>query len=403
MCELIGSPSSAGLSGDVAMNEQGVFTPYWTKNDSGAVELSTWKIKPEQEYYSAPLKSGMATITSPYLTNTKLLVTSVSVPVRVGGKVVGLAGVDIRLDDLTNALNSMRPFNGGRVMLLARDGNWLANPDKSKLMTAYGDAGADQVKQALGDGEMQVIRGLPDGAVRLVYPFTAPEMNTTWAVVLDIPGETFTLPVWQQLQTTIIAGALILIAAMLVIYFASRSLVGRPLGSVLASVRSMAAGDYSNAISGSVRADELGTVTKALDTFRIKLAKAEQDKLEQEKLEKEIETERSQQIELDSSKAKDLREFVVSVQNGLNRLAAGDLTARMTDKIAPEFESIRENFNTSVGELERTFSGIVQSIGTIHSGLNEISSASNDLARRTEQQAASLEETVAALGDVSEV
>ncbi|MGF0536719.1 methyl-accepting chemotaxis protein [Agrobacterium sp. ES01] len=401
MCELIGQPGAKQLTGTEGLNPEGIFTPYWTKDDNGNVEFSTWTINPEDEYYALPLKTGKATITSPYLTNLKELVTSVSVPIRVDGEIVGLAGVDIKLDDLTSKLGAMQPFEGGHVMLLANNGNWLANPDKNLLMTDYADKGADRVKQALADGKIQVIDDMPNGVVRLVYPFTAPGMNTTWAAVIDVPGAVFTAPVWAQVTNTVIGGLIILLVALCVIQLASRSIIGRPLSAILGGVNKMSQGNYSQPIANADRNDELGTLATALEAFRHDLATGETAKAEQEALQQRVASERERQAGIDNAKAEDLRKFVMAVQTGFDALASGDLTVRMNESVAPEFEPIRSNFNASVTSLQEAINGVVHSVSTIRSGLSEISSASNDLARRTEQQAASLEETVASLGDVT--
>lgn len=401
MCELIDGSSPKPTVGTDGLNKEGIFTPYWTKGNSGQMEFSTWTIKPEDEYYSGVLKSGNAIITSPYLTNMSKLVTSVSVPVKIGGKVVGMAGVDIKLDDLTASLARMKPFEGGSVMLLASNGKWLTHPNSDNLMKDYSDVGAADVKQSLADGKMRVVTGLPNGSVRLIYPFTASGMNTTWATVLDVPSTVFSAPVWHQVYSTLIGGLLILGVTLGVILLASQILIKKPLTAVLDAVGKMADGNYGDPVSQTAKKDELGSLTAALETFRLALARGEEMQAEQEQLQRQIESDRKRQNAIDSDKAEDLRRFVEMVQSSFNSLAAGDLTVRMNERVAPEFDAIRQNFNVSVSSLEETISNVVHAVYTIRSGLSEISTASNDLARRTEQQAASLEETVAALGEVT--
>ncbi|WP_296017599.1 methyl-accepting chemotaxis protein [uncultured Agrobacterium sp.] len=401
MCELVDGKSPKPTVGTEGLNKEGIFTPYWTKSDSGKVEFSTWSIKPEDEYYGGVLKTGKPLITSPYLTNMQKLVTSVSVPVKVGGTLVGMAGVDIKLDDLTASLSQIKPFEGGSVMLLASNGKWLSHTNAGNLMKDYADVGADQVKQALGDGKVRVIQGLPDGSVRLIYPFTAPGMNTTWATVLDVPPAVFFAPVWQQIYNMLIGSLIILVVTLGVILVATQILIKKPLTSVLGSVGKMANGNYKDQVAQTGKKDELGNLAAALEKFRFALARGEDVQAEQEQLQRQVESDRKRQSDVDNAKAEDLRHFVEVVQSRFNALAAGDLTVRMNEKVAPEFESIRQNFNVSVTALEETISNVVQAVYTIRSGLTEISTASNDLARRTEQQAASLEETVAALSEVT--
>ncbi|SCX11161.1 Ribose and galactose chemoreceptor protein [Agrobacterium rosae] len=397
-------PEAKGLTpvaGSEGVNKEGIFTPYWTKGDNGQMELSTWSLDPKSEYYSLVVNSGKAAITSPYLTGMKKLVTSVSVPMRANGNIVAMAGVDIKLDDLTNTLTQMKPFDGGRVMLLASNGKWLAHPDAANLMKDYTDQGADKVKQALADGKPQILRNMPDGAVRLIYPFTAPGMNTTWAAILDVPAATFSDPVWSQIYSTTIGGLLILLVTLGVILAATRVLIGKPLKSLLGSVQKMADGDYREQIAHNGSVDELGRLKVALEKFRHDLARGETLKREQEELQEQVEQDRKRRSDIEEAKAEDLRHFVQIVESRFGVLASGDLTVRMDERVSPEFETIRQNFNTSISTLEDTIRTVVQAVYAIRSGLGEISTASNDLARRTEQQAASLEETVAALGDVT--
>ncbi|WP_244487668.1 methyl-accepting chemotaxis protein, partial [Aureimonas sp. Leaf460] len=109
---------------------------------------------------------------------------------------------------------------------------------------------------------------------------------------------------------------------------------------------------------------------------------------------------RERQSAIDGAKAEDLKAFVHQVEEGFDRLSAGDLTTRMTRAVAPEFEPIRAKFNGSVSQLETTIGSVVTAVGTMRTGLGEITVAAGDLSQRTEQQAASLEETVAALSEV---
>jgi methyl-accepting chemotaxis protein len=88
------------------------------------------------------------------------------------------------------------------------------------------------------------------------------------------------------------------------------------------------------------------------------------------------------------------------ISGGLDALSKGDLTVRI-GQVDHRYESIRNHFNSSVAALERAMRSVIGAVSTIRSGLAEISAASSDLSRRTEQQAASIEETIAALGDVT--
>jgi len=90
-----------------------------------------------------------------------------------------------------------------------------------------------------------------------------------------------------------------------------------------------------------------------------------------------------------------------SIGVGLEKLAEGDLTFRLTDALPPHYEKLRGDFNAAIANLQETVSVIGRNTQAIRAGSNEISEAADDLSRRTEQQAASLEQTAAALDQIT--
>ncbi|WP_224002567.1 methyl-accepting chemotaxis protein [Aureimonas sp. SA4125] len=182
-------------------------------------------------------------------------------------------------------------------------------------------------------------------------------------------------------------------------------LFARSLGGLIQrltkTMGSLAAGSLTVEVVGQDRPDEIGAMARAVQVF--KTAALENKRLEAEAASARAAqaSQRERQSAIDQSKEEDLRTFVHAVENSFDALSAGDLTVRMDQAVAPEFEPIREKFNASVAELEAAIGGVAGGVATLRTGLAEISVASNDLAQRTEQQAASLEETVAALSEVT--
>jgi methyl-accepting chemotaxis protein len=220
--------------------------------------------------------------------------------------------------------------------------------------------------------------------------------------VIEIASDVTTIVAASQaaLWTTIVGTVIVSLLSLLGFLVFARSLAGT-IRKITDTMAQLAGGDLQAEIRGQDRPDEIGAMARAVQVF--KESGIENKRLEQVALEsrQQQETQRDRQSATDNSKAEDLRAFVHMVESGFDGLAAGDLTVRLDRPVAAEFEPIRSKFNASIEQLEDVIGSVVGAVSTIRAGLTEISTASNDLAKRTEQQAASLEETVAALGQVT--
>ena len=86
---------------------------------------------------------------------------------------------------------------------------------------------------------------------------------------------------------------------------------------------------------------------------------------------------------------------------GLGRLANGDLEERINTPLAHGLEKFRLDFNAALSALDQSMQAVGMHATAIRVGTGQISSASDDLSQRTQRQASSLEETAAALEEVT--
>ncbi|WP_244631283.1 PAS domain-containing methyl-accepting chemotaxis protein [Aureimonas sp. ME7] len=102
--------------------------------------------------------------------------------------------------------------------------------------------------------------------------------------------------------------------------------------------------------------------------------------------------------------ATDVTARVVAVQklgSSLAKLAEGDLEQRLPTPFAAALEPLRTSFNASVETLRHALRTVRANADGIEAGSAQIRMAADDLAHRTEQQAAALEETSAALSEIT--
>ena len=202
-------------------------------------------------------------------------------------------------------------------------------------------------------------------------------------------------------RMTILQGAVAMAVAVIGIILLLQKTLVTPLVRIATSMRILADGDTSVTIAGVGRTDEVGQMASAVEVFR-------QNAINNRKLEEEAAVARGQTEEARQAnqrriqeESEKLRFATETLGNGLQRLAAGDISFQLAEPFAAEYEPLRQNFNASLQQLAQTIGAVLHSVSSIDNGTREISSGANDLSRRTEQQAASLEETAAALDQIT--
>ena len=180
-----------------------------------------------------------------------------------------------------------------------------------------------------------------------------------------------------------------------------RSWMVRPIRALSDTMGTLANGDLSVEIDGADRRDEVGVMARAVEIFKSNGLKARALEDEAESVREQTEAERARVAELDRRRAGEMSEATEGLAEGLKRLAGGDLTCTLAKPFAPDFEGLRNDFNSAVATLRETISAVAASTSSIDGGSRELSQSANDLSRRTEQQASSLEETAAALDQIT--
>ncbi|SCX13030.1 methyl-accepting chemotaxis protein [Agrobacterium rosae] len=218
-------------------------------------------------------------------------------------------------------------------------------------------------------------------------------------VVLQSDGLT------EQTDSTILMSLLVvgisfalgIIAALIV---AAKGIT-TPIANLRERMMTLAQGQTAAPVDGQDRRDEVGQMAQAVSIFR-------DNALEKIRLEQETEANRSvsekERIEREAQKTKDAADTQFAVDQlakGLDRLAEGDVAYRIDTPFVTHLDTLRNNFNGSVANLNDALRAVGQNARGIDAGANEIRSAADDLSKRTEQQAASVEETAAALEEIT--
>nr|WP_233283356.1 methyl-accepting chemotaxis protein [Agrobacterium tumefaciens] len=204
------------------------------------------------------------------------------------------------------------------------------------------------------------------------------------------------LAFWATLATLAVLAIMTLIGI-----FVSAGLT-KPLTGLAGLMERLNGGENNIEIKAVSRGDEIGTMARALESFRQGILDKQRMETEAHRKGEELDEERAQREMEKARSARELEEAVDALATGLANLAAGRLDLRIEKSFVPSLDHLRVDFNNSMAGLEATISNIGESANAIRSGSGELKSASEDLSRRTERQAAALEEAAAALGDMTQ-
>jgi len=393
---------------DLSTNNEGLFAVGYSRGSDGTISHGTYERIEDSEWYRLPIDTGKGALTNPFIYgvgNNPPLIATVAYPVKSGDKLIALTGNAVDLTSLSAALSTVHPMGTGRVTLLSAKGDWVVNPDKSKLATPYGaDVGSAELKESISAQTAQIVPTMSwaDGTdvQRIFLPFKVARFDTTWIAVVDVPLETINAPLNRQFMAILIGLCLVFLLVICIGWLVSR-IVGRPIQRLAVTMDALANGDLATTVAGTARTDEIGAMAKAVQVFKdngLRAAALEQEAVANRSL---SEQERRRTADADRLRAEEMAQATTGLGEGLKHLAGGDLTFQLDEPFAPDFETLRVDFNAAVSQLSETLRAVADATGGIDNGSREVSASADDLSKRTEQQAAALEETAAALDQIT--
>lgn len=182
-------------------------------------------------------------------------------------------------------------------------------------------------------------------------------------------------------------------------YFRRRAI--NPLKAIAGYMSHLAAGDLTKEVPFTERVDEIGDIAQSVEVFRQAAMERKRMRLESEEL-RAASLEEQQRRAADMAEQADALSHVVETLGaGLARLAECNIRMTIDHPFVSELEPLRHNFNNALAAFQATLEQVLETTRAIHENGQEMRAASDNLAKRTEQQAAALEETSAALEQVA--
>lgn len=390
------------LKNDVLMRE---FSSTYLGDESGNFYIWPFSENPPgydarlRPWYQDAMKADGPVLTEPYIDSaTNELMISAAVPTKRAEKFVGVTASDFSLQSLTAMMRELVLPNSGFVFVANRSGQILIHPDADwigKSLSEYGFTGLSDFDETVHSADL-------NGEAKLVAMSLIGGLPATdWYLISVMDRSTAYASIANFRLAAGLATALSVIGMLLMLAYALNRVIVRPLNAMTNAMKRIASGELSGAIPGRLRHDQIGQMALAVAVFRDNAVEKQglEDAAAQSRLFSESEKiERERQREIDNN---ELQHAIDALGEALDKLANGNLVFRIDKPFADRFEILRQDYNRAVVKLRGTLETVQKNAAAINNGTSEIRLFADQLAQRTQQQAVSVEETAAALQQIT--
>ncbi len=315
-------------------------------------------------------QTGETILTEPYVdASTGNMIISTVSPVYApnNGEVLGVAGLDISLAHVSKVMTEYTIGKQGYVVLFSAAGNVIYAPDESLIQKNVSEIGiTENVVNAINNKEAQFMQYKIGGVKK--YGYTAPIGNTGCMVVSNLPVSEY----YSALIQMILGICVVFVVGIVVIIVSIRKTslkITKPIHELNDTALKLAAGD--------------------LDVDLMITAENEIGEL-------------GQSIEATVARLKEYIVYIDEIADVLQQMAQGKLRIELKNDYVGEFQKLKVALLHISSSMREVMEGINNSAAQVSDGASELATASQNLAETAGDQAAAVEELVAASTTVLE-
>jgi methyl-accepting chemotaxis protein len=338
-------------------------------------------------FYTLPMQTGNEVVLDPYiypLAGKDILITSLCIPIKDNGKVVGVVGVGIELSKIQAIAGEIKPFGNGFALVFSSGGIVAAHTDPARIGKDMRQSETDTFGpllntaiNAVGNGTEAVFSGRREGSKAVInyyaVPFTIERSITPWTLAVGVSQDTIMAPLRHILIISVIIGALIIIAMSAGVIFTARS-ISRPIAYTMTILKDVSEGDLTRQIDIRSK-DEVGELAGYIN-FTV------------DKIKSLIMAIKSQSSAL-SDIGNDLAGNMNETATAINEITANiqSIKTRVINQSASvtktnaTMEQITVNIDKLSGHVDRQSVGVAQSSSAIEEMLANIRSVTQTLVK----------------------
>ena len=354
-------------------DDTGRFVPYWykTNGDIAMEPLVDYDQPGAGDYYLIAQRTGEEVIMDPFtyeVGGKKVLMTSLVVPIKNKGKVVGVAGIDIDIGNIQSLIERIKPYETGVAAMFTTSGVVAAHFDPERI----GKDGAKTEQDMAGENLSDMFNAIEEGkefsfinysdamdsdVYIYLTPFQIGHAENLWSLAIGVPMnkvlENANRLMWLFSIISIVAVSVII----LIIFFIGKSITN-PISACEQMIdkikgKDLAADKEQKVLNYSERKDEIGNIVNAL-------------------------------ISMEKEYAETIAVFKTSVEqlNGSaeNLSAVSQEQLASSEELAAQAEKIDNNVQNTSASIEEVTSGVEE----VASSAQNVSSTAQELSNQNE-------------------
>nr|WP_249209329.1 methyl-accepting chemotaxis protein [Magnetospirillum sulfuroxidans] len=384
----------------------------WVRGDK-AIEANldegeSFEAVSQNDYYRVAATAKKEAVVEPYLDKyTNKTMTTAAFPILKDGQVIGVTGIDLTLDRLSELVRDIKPYGDGFAAILSPQGNYIAHPDQAKSSQSAADL-PDAAKTAIAaslpfDG-MVTMNGAPH-YIHIV-PIRFAGADQSWSFLIAVPEASILADVNHLTRWTVAIGLVCLIIGGVLAWRLGHG-ISQPARGLTAAMASLARGLWHTNVPHTDHVDEIGHMARAVVVFRENGQANAQLQADQER----TTSERLRRQEVVESLVADLNQQVVNVLERLNqatvtlRSTAQSMIgiARQTSEQVATAATATDTSSRNVQEAAQAGEELSSSISAIRERTGQTSQITEQavqVVRSTDTQVQGLVSAVDQIGDI---
>ena len=323
----------------------------------------------------------------------------VAAPIEHNGEIVGATIVAPRMDYFTEFFVEKSVIGAtGYLSMIDQDGMIISHPQKSLILNKKGPALVKPVMDKIAAGESYFLSDFA-GTTKAYYveKLTTAQfhMEDSWYIIFCRNYDEVLSDIFAFLLKLLISMLLVAVAVALLVYFLTRSLVGKPMEKLTGAADSVAKGDLRVQIDPGSSRNEVGQLSRSINNMTRSIRE------QTIRIREAVDTLNATTASIVSASGRQ-EEAMKSLEGNVAQVG---VSSRQISATSQELAGTMENVKNSAGEASRQANAGQKSLSGLQGAMQSLSAGTDSISEKLalmRQKAASIDSIIATITKISD-